>query len=256
MIESRIIKLFNKIGILSIPILLFLLACVAKTDDDIHSIRFVISLDSFIGKERHFITITDSVDVYSYKTYKIYCSPWVHDSVKIENDTMRRITSKKMRAYLIANAGDEKGYWYDDFSVNNPFVANVDSLLTNRFAKNFPFYIEGNQKLINKTTQNSIDIETYVCVAKKDRSYYDTLTYYFDQRLKNAPYAISPFLDSTRNSKLSKVNMVYNPQPADEKGPATPRRGYRFELKPIKDVEEEKKAIALVERFIAAQSKK
>jgi hypothetical protein len=251
------LKPHQKTGLIFIPALIFLLACIAKTNDDIRSVRFVYSLDSFIGKERQFITVTDSVDVYNYKTYKIYVSSWTAESLNVDKKGIAHlIYSKVNHAYFIANEREKKGYWYNDYSVNNPSVKDVDSLLTKRFAKNFPFYIEGNQKLINKTTRNDIDIETYVCVAKKDRSYYDTLTYYFDKRLKNAPYAISPFLDSTRNSKLSKVNIVYNPQPADKQDPATPRRGYRFELKPIRDVGEESKVIALVERLIVAQSKK
>ncbi len=250
---NRMFKISKKTGILSIPVLLILLAFIAKTNNEINPVRFIYSLDSFFGEERRFITVTDSVDIYSYKTYKIYVSSWTHDSLKLEKDTMRTVSSKKMRAFFIAKANEKKGYWFDDLSVKNPSMKDVDSLLTKRFAKTFPYYIDGVQQLLNKTNRDGIDIETYLCKEKKDRSYFDTLTYHFDKRLKHAPHSISPFLDSTHNSKLTKVSFVYNPQPADKQGPATPRRGYRFELKSIKEDEEEKKVIALVERFIASQ---
>lgn len=252
------LSFFFNAGIILIPALFLLVACVIKRNEKkTNTIRLFVSFDYFMPEDNKLITMLDSVDIYRKPDYFMYVTHWQHDSSRIDKEGNSYFLGSKVKlAGLIAKDDDNIGRWFNQIPETKSNLARVDSFLNMRTSKNFPFYSKENDLLINKTTKNGVLIETHLYKNKKNDSYFDTIRYYFNSNLNNTPYSFSNYLDSTRNCKLSKAEFIYSARRADSKNHAVPRRVFLFELKPIAEDSTQKSVDLFFKKFIVNRNKK
>lgn len=179
--------------------------------------------------------INDSVTFFYYDDLTIYRIPRLTDvfiikSNKDDADTATLVSSKKNYMYYAYRKGTVFGLMCDSLSVLNPYKVSVDSFLTQRAFKNFPFYDTDRYRLIEIMKADNLTTAKFVPKVKSP-THSDTAFYYFDKSLKDVDYSFSRKLDSTMNSKVYKVRYLYNAVRNEEGTVVSPKREMIFHLK-------------------------
>ncbi len=143
-----------------------------------------------------------------------------------------RSGDEKEYMQVLCNNQSSRGYLFNPAGAAKPIEISLDSFLNIRAFKNFPFYNENNDSLVESIPdkENQQLIEKHIFKHKKDQSYSDSVYYYFDNALNDIDYSFSKKLDSAKNRKLYKVRIIYNIIRKGNKGMDIPRREFSFEI--------------------------
>lgn len=224
--------------------------------NDVIAIRVKHQIDLADTTTGQMVSLKDSVDIIYIGEHTIYKIPRLNifssgfidkDGNEVKSDYKETITY----FYIIANKNKAYGYRFDTLALDPPKKVAIDSFLTNSLFKNFPFYMKSNDSLLKTMFNNTKTAfkEFHVCKIKRDKTFPDSMYYSFNAENNSVPFSFSTYLDSTRQSKLSKVEFVYSPflNPANKL--PIPRRLFAFEISRNPD------DISAVKNFIAKLDK-
>lgn len=212
-------------------------------------LKLDIELKDFQGNRGHFV---NSVRLYYVGNYTVVGVPsknehsdvTINKKGEILKDTLTK-TDTTYTYHISENLGKNKvGLKYNGFDDIKGAEYNVDSLFTKYTFPKFPFFRKGKLTLVSKKVLKSSAIELYRPIVKIDSTYADSIYYHFDHNLLKGGYSFSPYLDSLKKSKVSKVIFVYNPT----KGNIQSGRKFSFELTEH-PAGESSKIIALISRY-------
>jgi hypothetical protein len=175
---------------------------------------------------------SDSLEIYHYDQQFLIQIPYTY---ALENAT--EILKKETRfSYFFYLEDSTSGFYFDKQGVAEPKKLSVDSFLAMKTFKNFNFFDQNNDSLIQTIkSANKTVIEKYIPKKKPDQSYPDTTYLYYNKKFNDLDlYRFSKLLDSTKRMKLFKVEMKYNSQFYDGYSFKFPEREFLFHLKESK----------------------
>ncbi len=237
-----ITNFFNTIARISILAMVSLLCncCIPHyyTNQGCKSISLISSFQLLKVDNNQLFSIGGSLNIFYCDNYILFQLPQNPAPTTADNNNGGDITMKKVKveetkcAYVIYNKKYNYGYLFDSLSIEKPRVISIDSFLTMRTFKKFPFYLENNVSLV-EASRNKINhtlIEKYIYKDKKDISYADTIYYFYRKGFKNIEYSFSKKLDSIKKLKLYSVRLIYNKVPKGNHGMDIPKREFLFEI--------------------------
>ena len=141
--------------------------------------------------------------------------------------------------YFIFTKKNQKGFIYEwENSFSKPILFDVDSFKQFDLFGNLTF-----EKLINpkydflieevKNENNKTLLMKYANSQKKDDSFPDSTYLYFDDRLSEIPFALSPELDSLADSKLYKIKFIFGVDEKVKSNTGRVSRSFVIELKKV-----------------------
>lgn len=187
--------------------------------------------------DHEFVHVDDSFKISYFNDLILYQIPYGFDSsifIK-KHDTMEeKIVKEEVRyRFFVYKAGRPTGYRFNSIEARDPQLFSVDSFLNAKAFASALFYDKLNDSLVKTEIIEKTDIliERYIPRIRYDDTYSDSSYLYFSRNMKNIPFTLSPFLDSTRKEKLLRVVLVYNPVAKGKYEFDVPRRQLDFEIK-------------------------
>lgn len=196
------------------------------------------------------LTIEDTIVQYCMGRCYVYK---YYNKETFENDDSLTIINKP--AYFVFEQHAKAGLAFTSLAGNNGTKQVTDSFLTTRAYRGFEPYNSRNDSLVSSTGQGKgIFVQAYVPKVKHDITYPDTSYFYFDSTMQDVKYSLSRILDSTYQSKVYKVHILYNRQKMEGSTVDIPQRLYLFELRHAK-TDDAQAITALIEKFESLQKK-
>lgn len=202
------------------------------------SIKLISNIQFVKADDNKLFFVADSLNIYYCDNYVLFQLPQYYGNSTQDSDKGGDTIALKVKhmetkyGYVIYNKKNKYGYRFESLNVDKPQKISVDSFLTIKAYKGFPFYSEHNDSLIT-STRNVIKhtlVEKHIYKKKNDASYSDSIYYYYKNGFKNIEYSFSTKLDSSRNLKLYKVRFIYNTVPKGNHNLDIPRREFLFEI--------------------------
>lgn len=213
-------------------------------------------IDSINGEKTF---MKDSVSIYKYANYIVYKVPTslylFHGEQKGNSDTViQRMTGQVIRfKYFVYQTNQLYGNLYDSIGVTQPKRVLVDSIERNAGMKWFPIYWPEDSLVSTKKQKLAhLLLETRIPKVKKNKSFADSLYYYYSNEFIGAPYSFSNYLDSSRNLKLFKFRALFKEIEKGKLPTETSDREFLFELRKAKSAPEISK---LIERVKSSKTK-
>lgn len=230
-------------------IFIFLISCRSTSQQNrVNKICFYRNIPLVSTQDGVLQNVFDSAAIYNYNDYILYEQPALY--TKFYNNKL--IKDTVYNQYFIFSKKDSFGYWFDSLTAKKEFnIMSLDSFyFTHSFLNDMKLYQKNNdRKLSSDTLKNGIEVvETYIPKAKIDDSYPDTSIFYFSENLKNIPYSFSKELDSIKQSKIYRTQLIYNEMKSNKYALTIPRREFLFEFKEA-EAFDEKKIIEFINRY-------
>lgn len=166
--------------------------------------------------------LNDTITITEFNNYRIYkLKP------RRELNTNKKIQFSS--SYFCYNKDSVSGYFFfDNNSLNNPKLLNVDSLLS----------LEAFSKInVNLTSDYKVDQIIKSSVETIEKYYFDNTNeemmdsaYLYFKKNINLFYSFSPQLDTLRNKKLYKFRILFNSKYSKKYQQNLPKREFNFEI--------------------------
>ncbi|EHQ30350.1 hypothetical protein Mucpa_6294 [Mucilaginibacter paludis DSM 18603] len=209
-----------------------------RNSDHCRFVKLVYKLEFIKPDNAEMVVMQDTLGIIYYGNYIAYQIPNEFTLSNVNMDKDQNVISENVireetkYSYMVYNKNKNYGYMFDSIGAIKAAKVSVDSFLLKRAFKNFPFYNSVIDSLVSTSTKNESLVETRICKEKKDESFNDTIHYFYKKGFEKIDYTFSKYLDSTRNLKLYKIQMIFNPIPKGKYAFAVPKREFLFELKP------------------------
>jgi hypothetical protein len=209
-----------------------------------------------------FINTADTIIVCYYKDYVMYQMPVVHFNTNMafdrNKDSREESLSKPMMTmrYLVHKRNENVGLVYGSFLGKATNKFRVDSFLSKTWIFGFRHMYEvdmENDTLVRRDRRNGFLIEVFRPKVKFDASFNDSAYYYYSKNLRNADFSFSKALDSSRNMKLFKIEVVYNENPKGANVYERSKKKFLFQMAEV-PVQNEGDIRGLFERYMKETS--
>lgn len=115
--------------------------------------------------------------------------------------------------YYFTRKGFSQCLLYKQDFTTEPEIQNIDSLLQKgviRQSVDFSPILAFGRKILDTAFNSDVNFVQYTGVGKSEPEYFDTASFYFDKKMKNVDLSFSKSLDRMYDSKLVKVELVFN----------------------------------------------
>jgi hypothetical protein len=223
----------------------------------INCIRLNFSLPD-IEEFSGFINTSDTIIICYYKDYVMYQIPVVHFNTNMVFDRNNNISeeslSKPMTTtrYLVHKRNENVGSVYDSFFGKATNKFRVDSFLSKKWVFGFRHMYEVDMKndtLVRKDRRNGFLIEVFRPKIKFEASFNDSAYYYYSNSLRKVDFSFSKVLDSSRNMKLFKIEVLYKENPKGDNVYERSKKKFLFHMAEV-PVQNEGDIRGLFERHI------
>jgi hypothetical protein len=129
--------------------------------------------------------------------------------------------------------GNSDGYNFNPTKVDSSAKLNVDSFLANRAFANIDLYSESSYNLFAAIpVKDNFNLTEKYITTNLDRSFPDTLIYYYSDQLKELHFSFSKKLEEIKKLKIIKIRGIFKSRFDEEYKAILPYRELYFELKP------------------------
>jgi hypothetical protein len=194
--------------------------------------------------------LRDTLQIFNYGNYVLYAMP--HTSVYQEGLNISRQQSDYL--YFLYKKASVYGFEFPSLTdtVGNRRSIKDDYLSHRAFASvQLPTDHSQYDSLI--MTDNHLPgtlVEQFIVKKKQKGQYFDTSYYYYSTRMNDAPYSLSPGLDSLKRMKLYKARFIFAPGFSEKDNIAFPTRDFFYELIPSSAALSMKSAVvAFIDKF-------
>lgn len=196
--------------------------------------------------------VRDSFYVIGYKDYVICRFPadFIADKEYLDsagNSMHYEIISQKSRnEYFIYRKGQSEGFYFDSLTDKSPEIKEVKETVDKNISLNCDLLLKSDDSLIEKKyfTEQSY-MEKYIRPNRKEKSDFDTASFFFDSSYNEIDFTFCPELDRLKGCKLTGLVAVYKPDiyAADLYSHFLRRSELRISMVNIPEIEEIKKLI-------------
>lgn len=178
--------------------------------------------------------LKDTVHIYYYNTDVLYYIPY-KKTVETEE---KLISEEKKYSYFIYTKDSSSGFFFSSSEDTvSPKKLSVDSFLFRRaYAAKFDLQ---NKRIIsvNEDKFKGVVIEKYVPENIPNETTYDTVMFYFDNRMNDVSFSFSDTIDKAKGKKLFKIRLLYNEKFSQQYQMMMPQRELYFEIQklPVKN---------------------
>lgn len=168
----------------------------------------------------------DTIPIFYFKNYVMYNVP----RTKTFSLNGELIREEFIFDSFVFESGNKFGFFFrEGEDSSKPAKLNVDSFLFERaYRSGFEFDFS-DLTLVEKTENKQGVTENYI--PKAGTQGFDSLTLSFDKSYKNVLFSFNPRLDSSRESKLVRISMIFGESYSEEYNMKLPRRDFKFEIK-------------------------
>lgn len=225
----------------------------AQSDADASAYSVNINWDLIMAEDGSSFNLKDTFTIVKKGDTYIYVISKPYEDSYITYNKADSIIDEKVKTgvnynYYIFNKGDKSGVKYDSLNAKKGAKFSTDSFINSKNFFKSDISLDSNYQLIGKVPATKFDeIEIYHAKNRLDENDPDSVYLSFSARLK-APYSFSKKLDSTRQKKLFKIQIIYNPSKTEKYSFPVPRRELLFEIKEI-SIPDEKNINDLFKRF-------
>lgn len=199
-----------------------------KQTEKIEAVKYIVNYP-VINKEIDFYYNIDTINVYTYKNYIFYELPYQEISI-INSKT----TQTKSTYFFVRRDTAFYGYCYNHFRDNSVSVKYAaDSFLQQRAYKNDFSTLPEVMVLNSARSNNGKRIEKYNLSSIEPAEMFDTVFVHYDKRFKNIQFSFAPKLDSINDSKINKVELLFNDKYSKEAKKVFPKRIFSYEMQVI-----------------------
>jgi hypothetical protein len=185
------------------------LIAMIKIDDKDSIRRIKINYNLPILKpEGGLLNIKSDFNIFYENENVLFKLPLVH-TYENETEVFRVDTTYN---YLVFRKGDKYGLWYEYINTKKHKIVLVDSILTSRAFKNLKLYSSNDSLISSISVSGKQKSEKYVPKLKLDYSYGDTTYISYSNEFKNIDYSFCKELESAKNLKICKMEVLYNSQ--------------------------------------------
>jgi hypothetical protein len=229
---KKMISIFIKMIIFSF--LTFQIACnFFKPEDYIFSKIFITSKVPIIWPNGKIENNNDSACIIYYKNYTIYQLSKYH-ILEDEKKVLRRDT---LFNYFIFSKESKYGLWLDSLKSKKYIYLPVDSMSKEKIYGNIDFTILLDYYSLIKSQRDKPTndfIETYKPKSIDHEKYCDTLTLFYNDRLKNIQHSFAKKIDKTKSMKLYKISYLFKQNYSEQFKFLVPQRKCIFEMGELK----------------------
>jgi hypothetical protein len=211
---------------------------IRQTDTDMSAYSVNINWDIIMIEDGSYFNLKDTFTIVKKNdTYMYIISIPYEDSYITYNKADSIVDEKVKRGvhynYYIFNRSGESGIKYDSLNAKTGVKFSTDSFINSKNFFKSGISLDSNYRLIGKVQATKFDeIEIYHAKNRLDENEPDSVYLSFSTRLK-APYSFSNKLDSTRQKKLFKIQIIYNPSKTEKYSFPIARRELLFEIQEI-----------------------
>lgn len=201
-----------------ITLVFSLLSCNSQNYFDWQVVQFSGSLP-LVSTKGEVNDVKDSAKIIYYKDFIVFEIPVVEMPSLVHWDSTGKeieipLKEKVLKEYFVYRKGDSVGFRYKSLN-EEPFKEQiVDTFLKYTVFGNLHIdELHGslNYRLIETVHLDEYrTMEKYTPIFKANSDYPDTNYLFFDSRLNNLKYSISPILDSIKQKKLYKLELRFN----------------------------------------------
>lgn len=186
----------------------------------------VLSNDKVMVKTK---SVSDSFSIFYNSNFILYKLPYTFSEQ--HNDSV--IQSERRFTYFIYKYGNSDGYNFNPTKVDSSAKLNVDSFLANRAFANIDLYSENSYNLFASIpVKDNLNLTEKYITTNLDRSFPDTLIYYYSDQLNDLHYSFSKKLEEIKKLKIIKIRGIFKSRFDEEYKTILPYRELYFELKP------------------------
>jgi hypothetical protein len=175
--------------------------------------------------------LEDTIPLYYYKKYRLFYIPY---RKTLENDDSI-VENKLMYNYFLLKDNSTQGFLFDSLSNNtNIHQIQADSFLLKRaYAAKFDIDTSLVKLTMSKLNGNQL-IEKYTLRNLSNSLSFDTMCFFYNKKYNNIKYTFSRQLDSLKQMKLYKVQLLFNEKYDSSSKILMPKRMFLFELNEAK----------------------
>lgn len=199
-----------------------------KQTGKIEAVKYIVNYP-VLNKEIDLYYNIDTINVYTYKNYIFYELPY--QDISIVNS---KTTQKKSTYFFVRKDTAFYGYCYNHFRDNSVSVKYAaDSFLRQRAYKNDFSTLPEVMVLNSARNNNEKRVEKYNLLSIEPAEMFDTVFVHYDKQFKNIQFSFAPKLDSINESKIYKVELLFNEKYSKEAKKIFPKRVFSYEMQVI-----------------------
>ncbi len=216
-----------------------------KPDSDVKSYELTVNYPILWDK----MELDNKKDTFPIFYYKDYCVYMIRYTYSLTIDGKQTENEKRYR-YFIYKQNEKYGYYYNDTNDSVNYKEYVVDTFLFKYACAMKFD-NGGLKLVSATTDKNKNIllEKYIVPVEHGVYTFDSVYYYFDEKMNDCPYSFSKYQDSLKGAKLYSGRYLFNERYSEADKATVPKREYYFTISevPLKNKQKILELVALFE---------
>lgn len=197
--------------------------------------------------------IEDTVDVYNGDVYTLYRFPNGYSTLS-HDDTLIR----KTKVYLTAvqKRDEKKGYLFRSDTLSENFeIIDMDSIIATKAIFTSDLFIGEGLRYTGSRIVNDDYVSVYALIKKNDEFSVDSVLCFYNKAALGINYTFSNSIDTFKNIKLYRINMIGNPFISKSHNLSFARFEYNYQVAKCRLSNADIQYYSLFAKFLAAQAK-